>query len=69
VFSREAVVSPLRQGRVHDAVLNDHADLSGHQVFVCGLSELVTTFRDAFIYGRYLPPALFFCDGFATAES
>lgn len=67
VVSREEVVAPLRQGRVHDAVLHDFTDLSGHQVFVCGAPELVTSARDAFVGSRGLLPASFFCDGFAIA--
>ncbi len=56
----------LRRGLAHEAVLADHADLSGHQVYVCGSPVLVTAARQAFTGQRDLPATHFYADTFAT---
>lgn len=56
----------LIAGRVHEAVLAEHADLSGHQVYVCGAPGLVAAARSAFTEQRGLPAGQFFADSFVT---
>jgi NAD(P)H-flavin reductase/ferredoxin len=55
----------LRTGFVHEAVLNDHGDLSGHHVYVCGAPGLVQKAKEAFTR-RGLPASAFYADAFAT---
>lgn len=64
VISEGEVPAPWRSGFVHDAVLADHADLSGHEVYVCGAPVLVSAAKQAFT-ARGLPNAAFFSDAFA----
>lgn len=56
----------MRSGLVHEAVLADHADLSRHQVYVCGAPVLVSAAREAFTSKCGLPPGQFYSDSFAT---
>ena len=65
VISDEAVGEPWRTGFVHEAVLADHADLSSHEVYVCGAPVLVSKAKEAFM-ARGLPAAAFFSDAFAA---
>lgn len=65
VISDGEAPAPLRAGFVHEAVLADHADLSKHQVYVCGAPVLVTKAKEAFT-ARGLPPSAFYSDAFAT---
>jgi len=37
------------QGQVHSAVLSNHSDLSGHEVYAAGRFEMVGVIRDAFL--------------------
>lgn len=65
VISEGEVSSPWRSGFVHEAVLADHADLSGHEAYVCGAPVLVSAAKQAFS-ARGLPNAAFFSDAFAA---
>jgi CDP-4-dehydro-6-deoxyglucose reductase len=56
-----------RTGLVHQAVLDDHADLSGHQVYACGAPLMVEAARRDFTAQRGLPPEEFFADSFVSA--
>lgn len=56
-----------RTGFVHQAVLEDYADLSGHEVYACGAPAMVeAAFRD-FTAQRGLPNDSFFSDAFTFA--
>lgn len=66
VISDGAAPEPLRQGLVHEAVLQDLPTLAGQQVYVCGAPVLVSAARDAFVHQRQLKPADFYSDAFAT---
>ena len=56
-----------RSGFVHQAVLDDFADLSGYQVYVCGGPAMVDAARKSFIAQRGLPVEDFFADSFTYA--
>ena len=56
-----------RTGFVHHAVMEDFADLSGHQVYACGAPVVVDAARRDFVALRRLPAAEFFADSFLTA--
>ncbi len=66
-----AVVSdeawPGRSGFVHQAVLEDYADLSGQQVYVCGAPVVVEAAHRDFTSQRNLPQEEFFSDVFSFA--
>jgi CDP-4-dehydro-6-deoxyglucose reductase len=53
-----------RRGYVHDAVVRDYADLSGHQVYVCGSPLVIDAARLDFIARCNLAPRDFFADEF-----
>jgi CDP-4-dehydro-6-deoxyglucose reductase len=55
-----------RTGFVHQAVLEDFADLGGHQAYVCGAPVMVEAAQRDFI-ARGLPPEEFFADIFSYA--
>jgi len=55
-----------RTGFVHRAVMEDFADLSGHQVYACGVPVMVEAAQRDFIAERRLPEDEFFCDSFTT---
>ena len=55
-----------RTGFVHQAVLDDFADLSGHQVYACGSLVMVDSARAAYINQRGLPAEEFFADAFTS---
>jgi CDP-4-dehydro-6-deoxyglucose reductase, E3 len=55
-----------RTGMVHEAVLTDFADLSGHQAYVCGAPVMVEAAQRDFV-GRGLPADEFFADIFSYA--
>ena len=57
-----------RTGFVHQAVLDDFADLSGFEVYVCGAPVMVDAARRDFI-ARGLPSEAFFADAFTPATS
>jgi NAD(P)H-flavin reductase/ferredoxin len=56
-----------RTGRVHEAVVEDLPDLSGHEVYACGSPAMVAAAREAFAQ-RGLDPARFYCDAFAPSR-
>lgn len=58
----------MRKGFVHDAVLADYTNLSGHQVYVCGAPVLVSAARQAFVAQRGLPGGQFYADSFVTVD-
>jgi CDP-4-dehydro-6-deoxyglucose reductase len=55
-----------RTGFVHQAVLEDFSDLSGHQVYACGAPIVVESARDAYSAHRGLPPEEFYADAFTS---
>ncbi len=55
-----------RTGFVHQAVLDDFADLSAYQVYACGAPIVVESARDACSDTRGLPPEEFFADAFTS---
>mgnify|MGYP000851872248 FL=1 len=57
-----------RGGLVHQAVLEDFADLSGHDVYACGAPALIDAARTSFCAGRGLPEDAFFADAFTFAQ-
>lgn len=57
-----------RTGFVHQAVMDDFADLTGHQVYACGSPLLVEAARREFISMRGLAPQDFFADEFLAAS-
>lgn len=56
-----------RTGYVHQAVLDDFADLSGHEVYACGAPIVVNSARTAYTKQRGLPEEAFFADAFTSA--
>jgi CDP-4-dehydro-6-deoxyglucose reductase len=56
-----------RAGFVHRAVMEDLSDLSGHQVYACGVPIMVDSARRDFIQKCRLPENEFFADSFTTA--
>lgn len=55
-----------RTGLVHRAVLEDFADLSGHQVYACGAPVMVDAARRDFQAQAGLPAEEFFADAFTS---
>jgi len=55
-----------RTGFVHAAVLQDHADLSGYQVYACGAPIVVDSARADFSVQGQLPEHEFFADAFTS---
>lgn len=55
-----------RTGLVHQAVLADHADLSGYQVYACGAPAMIDAARRDFT-ARGLPEDEFYADAFTFA--
>ena len=55
-----------RTGLVHQAVLDDHADLSGFQVYVCGAPAMIDAARADFTAAG-LPANEFLADVFSFA--
>jgi CDP-4-dehydro-6-deoxyglucose reductase, E3 len=56
-----------RTGFVHRAVMQDFPDLSGHQVYACGVPIMVDSARRDFIAACRLPENEFYADSFTTA--
>ncbi len=56
-----------RTGFVHQAVLDDFADLSGYQVYACGAPVVVEAAARDFTALRGLPREEFFADAFSFA--
>ena len=55
-----------RAGFVHRAVMEDFPDLSGHQVYACGVPVMVDAARRDFVQRCKLPEEEFFADSFTT---
>lgn len=58
-----------RTGLVHEAVLADFADLSGHDVYACGAPAMVAALRRACVEQAGLPGERFFSDSFVSHAS
>ena len=56
-----------RGGFVHRAVMQDFPDLSGHQVYACGVPVMVDAAKKDFTTICRLPEEEFYCDSFTTA--
>jgi CDP-4-dehydro-6-deoxyglucose reductase, E3 len=56
-----------RSGFVHHAVMQDLPDLSGYQVYACGVPVMVDSARNDFIMHCQLPEDEFYADSFTTA--
>jgi len=57
-----------RCGLVHQAVLDDFADLSGFDVYACGAPAMIDAARANFCAERGLPAEAFFADAFTFAS-
>lgn len=55
-----------RTGFVHRAVMQDFPDLSGHQVYACGVPIMVDSAKKDFTTGCALPEEEFYADSFTT---
>ncbi len=55
-----------RTGFVHQAVLEDFADLSGYQVYACGAPIVVDSAKRDYLAQAGLPEEEFFADAFTT---
>jgi len=55
-----------RTGFVHQAVLQDFPDLSGHEVYACGAPIVVESARKDFVAQAGLPDDAFFADAFTS---
>jgi CDP-4-dehydro-6-deoxyglucose reductase len=58
-----------RTGWVHAAVLQDFADLSGHQVYACGTPAMVDAAQRDFTARAGLPAGEFYADAFVAAAA
>jgi len=58
-----------RTGYVHQAVLQDFSDLSGHQVYACGAPAMIEAARRDFSALCKLPEEEFFADAFTYAAA
>lgn len=57
-----------RRGLVHQAVLEDHADLSGFEVYACGAPAMIEAAKRDYCTQRALPEAAFYADAFTPAN-
>jgi CDP-4-dehydro-6-deoxyglucose reductase, E3 len=57
-----------RSGFVHHAVMQDHADLSGYQVYACGAPVMVDAAQADLVAKCALPSDEFFADSFITEK-
>ncbi|MBV2181523.1 MAG: CDP-6-deoxy-delta-3,4-glucoseen reductase [Castellaniella sp.] len=55
-----------RTGWVHQAVMTDFPDLSGHQVYACGAPPMIEAARHDFVHQRGLSPQAFHADAFTS---
>ncbi len=55
-----------RRGFVHQAVMQDYPDLSGHQVYACGVPVMVESAQRDFVQRCGLPADEFFADSFTS---
>jgi len=65
VISNDPAATGFRTGLVHEAVLQDHPDLSAHQVYACGAPVLVSAAKESFT-ARGLAPSAFYSDAFSV---
>lgn len=56
-----------RTGFVHRAVLQDHPDLSGFEVYACGAPIVIESARRDYVAEGKLPEEHFFADSFTSA--
>jgi CDP-4-dehydro-6-deoxyglucose reductase len=56
-----------RTGLVHQAVLDDFADLAGYQVYACGAPAMTDVAKLTFVEERGLPADEFYCDAFTSS--
>lgn len=56
-----------RSGLVHQAVMTDLPDLSGHEVYACGAPAMIDAARKDFVERCGLPAEAFFSDAFTFA--
>ena len=56
-----------RTGFVHQAVLEDFPDLSGHEVYACGAPIVIESAQRDFVAQAGLPAEAFFADSFTSA--
>ena len=56
-----------RTGFVHQAVMTDHPDMKGFQVYACGAPVMVNAARNDFSAKCQLPEEEFFADSFTSA--
>ena len=56
-----------RTGFVHQAVLEDFPDLSGHEVYACGAPIVVESAQRDYVAKAGLPAEAFFADSFTSA--
>ncbi|HMP09374.1 CDP-6-deoxy-delta-3,4-glucoseen reductase [Hydrogenophaga sp.] len=56
-----------RTGFVHQAVLQDFPDLSGHEVYACGAPIVIESARRDYVAQASLPEEAFFADSFTSA--
>jgi CDP-4-dehydro-6-deoxyglucose reductase len=56
-----------RAGFVHQAVLDDFADLSGYQVYACGAPGMTDVAKKTFVEERKLPEDEFYSDAFTPS--
>lgn len=57
-----------RTGLVHEAVMADVPDLSGHEVYACGAPVMVASAQRDFVARCGLPQEHFFADAFISAK-
>ena len=57
-----------RAALVHEAVMQDLPDLSGHQVYACGVPIMVESARRDFVARCALPDDEFYADAFTSEK-
>ena len=58
-----------RRGLVHQAVMEDFPDLSGHEVYACGAPAMIDAARRDFCARCGLPESAFYADAFTPATA
>ncbi len=58
-----------RRGLVHEAVMADLPDLSGHEVYACGAPAMIDAARRDFLVRCSLPEEAFYADAFTPATA
>ncbi|MBX9904270.1 MAG: CDP-6-deoxy-delta-3,4-glucoseen reductase [Burkholderiales bacterium] len=58
-----------RRGLVHEAVMADLPDLSGHEVYACGAPAMIDAARRDFLSRCGLPETAFYADAFTPAAA